>query len=381
LASREADRATSGPTAVGFREPSRSYRSEDLSPRAGNVFEVAPATVRTGRTDIASPAGDATGGERTWILRAFDLSETTAGADLPAGDGLRVPHAERTALDRLGRQLSRAVGDDAGSGFSERGASHAVLSSFVELRVAENPLLRSSRVRILVRTSDATADEEATPLRASEAVPAQAALAVEGPAVAPVGAAAVDRPVTRVADVAGSALAEQAAVSAALVPATDRRAAENLPAVTAVPGAAVNLVPGVYVHGGGDGTVAFRRPVYGAEPTPVSQVPTAGNARVAFPETKPGGGADPTPAPEAAGLLTNTLPFSLAALERAILALTEPEAEAPGSGPALWHWLGLSSWVLASAFAYEVARRRRATPGPADAAPFGEPGLLPEGLS
>jgi hypothetical protein len=372
-------RATAGPE-LPAGDGLRVLRVERTPP--GNAFDAASEMVPTFRAYVSSPAGDVTGGERAWTLRAFDLSEATAGPDLPAGDGLRVFRTERAPLDRLGDELFRTVGDNAAGGFLERVTSRAALAASVDLRVADNLLPKLAQFRAFVRTGDATAtDGEATPPRASETAAARTLPAAEGPAVAPVSAAAVERQAVRVADVTGSALADRAAVSAALVSATDRRAADNPTAVVAIPGTVVSLVPGVYVYGAGDVAAAFRRPVYGAEPTPPSQEQTAGNGRVAFPETKFGGGAEPTPAPEAADLLTNTLPFSLAALERAIQALTEPEAETTGSGPALWYWLGLSSWLLASAFAYEVARRRRAAPDVADVTPFGEPGLLPEGLS
>lgn len=81
---------------------------------------------------------------------------------------------------------------------------------------------------------------------------------------------------------------------------------------------------------------------------------------------------EPLPSPQAAGLLAHGLPFGLAALDRAIRALTEPEGAADYGGSALVHWLGLASWLLGAGLAYAVARGRSSLPAPA---------LLGRGLS
>jgi hypothetical protein len=74
------------------------------------------------------------------------------------------------------------------------------------------------------------------------------------------------------------------------------------------------------------------------------------------------------PPAEGAGLLPGGLPFGLAALARAVRALTEPEAKAGDRGLILLRWLGLCSWLVGAGLGYLVLRRRSrptaALPGP-----------------
>jgi hypothetical protein len=77
-------------------------------------------------------------------------------------------------------------------------------------------------------------------------------------------------------------------------------------------------------------------------------------------------GVEPSPPPKTAGLLTDALPFGLAALERAVRALTAPQADDDRGAISFWHWLGLSSGFAAAALGFAAARRRGAAPVPAE---------------
>jgi hypothetical protein len=89
---------------------------------------------------------------------------------------------------------------------------------------------------------------------------------------------------------------------------------------------------------------------------------------------------DLTFAPGVAGLLSDALPGGLAVLERALQALTEPEAETEARDSTVLHWLGLSAWVVGAGMAYEVARRRRQAPALAGVGCFRATGLPLEDL-
>src|SRR5262249_29897672 len=162
---------------------------------------------------------------------------------------------------------------------------------------------------------------------------------------------------------------------------------ESAPALSAqvIPFA---VSPIALIAGGGEFAATSRRPFYGAESAPVPQAPPAqpaGTERTAVPETKFGGGDEPAPAPEAAGLLTEAVPYGLAAGEGALGVVPGARAGAVAGRPgsAAGHWLGLSAGLLGAGLAYEGARRRRALSAPALAGvgSLAGPGLPPEDLS
>jgi hypothetical protein len=129
--------------------------------------------------------------------------------------------------------------------------------------------------------------------------------------------------------------------------------AERLVVTTAAVGS-LALTPAVdwisHPRQGGDGaTLAV--PGAGAMKEP-TQAPPQEGAEDHVPldaeaEARPMQGAD---------LLTGGLPSGLAALERALRALTDPETSLGGPSP-LSHRLGVACWVAAAALAYLAARR------------------------
>jgi hypothetical protein len=76
------------------------------------------------------------------------------------------------------------------------------------------------------------------------------------------------------------------------------------------------------------------------------------------PEPKPGDRTLSSFAAEAADVLTQALSVSLATFDRAMRDLTGAQGDAHQSGAAVLYWLGLSSWVVSGALAYEMLRRR-----------------------
>jgi hypothetical protein len=91
--------------------------------------------------------------------------------------------------------------------------------------------------------------------------------------------------------------------------------------------------------------------------------PGSGGAANLDPQESPPPQAKGAPAPAlpplAAGLLDGVGALPLAALERAVRALTAPEALAGDDAPFLLRWLGISSWLTGAALACWMARRRR----------------------
>jgi hypothetical protein len=69
---------------------------------------------------------------------------------------------------------------------------------------------------------------------------------------------------------------------------------------------------------------------------------------------------EPAPLPQLAEMLRGGPPAGLAALERAVQALTEADASAGDRIPILLRWLGVATWLAGAAVLYLVARRRRA---------------------
>lgn len=102
-----------------------------------------------------------------------------------------------------------------------------------------------------------------------------------------------------------------------------------------------------------------------------------------FPKMKPAEPVTFALAAEAADVLTHALSVSLATLERALGDLARgPQAEVYRSGAAVLYWLGLSSWAVGGAFAYEMVRRRaRQTPSLAGYGPPEESDPFLEGLA
>jgi hypothetical protein len=86
--------------------------------------------------------------------------------------------------------------------------------------------------------------------------------------------------------------------------------------------------------------------------------PPATAEEVPPPEAKPADRNISSFAAEAADLLTHALSVSLATADRAMRDLTGADADGHPSGVAVLYWLGLSSWVVSGALAYEMARRR-----------------------
>jgi hypothetical protein len=90
-------------------------------------------------------------------------------------------------------------------------------------------------------------------------------------------------------------------------------------------------------------------------------VPGVGGRRAGAEVRSPGETTEAAPAPQAAGLLTDFVPFDLAALE-AGLQQFGGQLRGAGSQPhGLLFWAGVSCWaVAAAAVAHEVARWRQA---------------------
>jgi hypothetical protein len=68
------------------------------------------------------------------------------------------------------------------------------------------------------------------------------------------------------------------------------------------------------------------------------------------------------PLPEGAGLLDGEMPFGLAALERAVRALTGSESTSASDAAVLLRCVVLGSWMLGASLAWAVARRNSALP-------------------
>jgi hypothetical protein len=166
-------------------------------------------------------------------------------------------------------------------------------------------------------------------------------------------------------EAAGSALSGLAAFYVGSRAAAEPRTTENLPSVIPISaGAGYDHPDGRLPAGRSEPVTAVPSPVYKTEPIPLPQERTGGGETALLPETTPP--ISVTSAfyvPEAAGVLSGAVSFSLTALERAVRELTQPEADVSRSGAAILYWLGLSSWLLGGAVAYEVVRRRRVAAG------------------
>ncbi len=88
---------------------------------------------------------------------------------------------------------------------------------------------------------------------------------------------------------------------------------------------------------------------------------TARPGEAAVPQAQAKLTGEPLP-PEGADLLTQGMSFGLAALDRAVRSLLEPDAGSFGRGQALLRWLGLSTGMVGAALAYIVVRERRTRP-------------------
>jgi hypothetical protein len=70
----------------------------------------------------------------------------------------------------------------------------------------------------------------------------------------------------------------------------------------------------------------------------------------------------PLPLPQGAGLLDGELPLGLAALERAVRALTGSESTAPSHSTFLLRCVVVGSWLLGAVLAWAVVRRKSQVP-------------------
>jgi hypothetical protein len=140
--------------------------------------------------------------------------------------------------------------------------------------------------------------------------------------------------------------------------------------------AIVPLSPSALGTGGGSGKAGLR-PNRPDLLSPAAQDPRGDEISAPFSPERYALPAERSPAPQGAGLLTAGIALDAAALERAVQALVAPVLEAGASGSL--YWLGASSWLLATALAFETARRRRAQrPSPCPVFPAD---FLPEGRS
>ncbi len=124
------------------------------------------------------------------------------------------------------------------------------------------------------------------------------------------------------------------------------------------PSAAPAVLPLVVSRGDGEADTArpSREVIHGPR-APLS--PGDGGARPEGPEERGHEAAAPDALPRAAGPLTEGLLLGVGNLGRAVEALVDPTAAGRDPTAGLY-WLGVSSWLLAAALAWEAARRGRA---------------------